>query len=253
MTSPILRLLVAALACGACLVAAPAAHADGDPASDILTQQDVFYGTGVNLRSKAAAQLPAMLEQSRGKGYDIKVALISAFEDLGVVTFVWKDPQAYADYLGAELSVVYKGRVLVVMPNGYGLYHLGHSTVRERRALDRLAPPRRTAGFLPRTLDAVRQLAATQDTTLSVPNVDPPPGGVPQPQSHFEVGAGETPNDVPPKPSAPAATAAATAAAPAGEGGGGGGALLFAAPIVIAVVVGGVLIVRGRRRDESIT
>jgi hypothetical protein len=248
MTSSILRVLVAALVCAAGLVAAPTARADGDPASDILTQQDVFYGTGVNLRSKAAAQLPALLERARDKGYDMKVALISDFQDLGVVTYLWKDPQAYADYLGAELSIVYKGRVLVVMPNGYGIYRLGHSTVRERRALDALPAPRRTAGFLPGALKAVPELAATQKVKLAVPDVDPPPGGVVQPRSHFEVGASEgNPTDVPPR-RAPAATAV-PAAAPSDDG--GSGALLFLAPIAVVAILGGGLIVRGRRRSTA--
>lgn len=244
MTGPLRSTLVAALVAAVCLAAAPAARADGDPASDILTKQDVYYGGGINLRSKAAAQLPALLEQSRRKGYDVKVALISTFEDLGVATFVWNEPKDYADYLGAELSIVYKQRVLVVMPNGYGIYHLGHSTARDGRVLERLPSPRTAGAFLPRAIDAVRKLAAGRGIELTVPDVDPPPGGIKQPQSHFAVGANEgNPKDVPPPP-------AATAAAPAvsTDDGGGAGALLFAAPILIGVAIAGVLIVRGRRR-----
>jgi len=32
-------------------------------------------------------------------------------------------PQSYARFLGQELSQVYRGAVVVTMPNGFGVYH----------------------------------------------------------------------------------------------------------------------------------
>ena len=69
-----LRLLLALTA--AFFMAVPAAFADGDPPSDILVGEDVYYGYRVDLRAKAAAQLPALLAASRERGYELKVALV---------------------------------------------------------------------------------------------------------------------------------------------------------------------------------
>ena len=195
--------------------------------------------------------MPALLEQSRAQGYEIKVALISAFEDLGVVTFLWKQPKPYADYLGAELSMVYKQRVLVVMPNGYGIYRLGHSGVREQRLLERLRPARKASAMLPRAIDAVRRLAAAQGVELATPDVKPPPGGVKQPQSHFEVGAREqVPQDVPARPQPSSVPASATTSR---ESSGTSG-LLYAGPALVGLLMAGVVLTRRiatRRRTYS--
>jgi hypothetical protein len=37
------------------------------------------------------------------------------------VSALWRHPETYARFLGAELALVYRGTVMVVMPNGYGL------------------------------------------------------------------------------------------------------------------------------------
>jgi hypothetical protein len=69
------------------------------------------------------------------------VALIASPSDLGSVTALWRRPQSYADCLGQELSLVYGGPVLVVMPDGYGLYGEGRALVNGRTALAGLLPP----------------------------------------------------------------------------------------------------------------
>jgi hypothetical protein len=148
------------------LSSVPAARADGDPASDILLGQDVYYGNFVDLRSAAAGRLPALLAASRERGYELKVALITAPEDLGVVGFVWSRPQEYARYLGEELTYVYHGTLLILMPNGYGIFRDGKVPGPERRALARLEPPRRTERFLDAASDAARALAGTAGIEL---------------------------------------------------------------------------------------
>ena len=56
------------------------------------------------------------------------MAIISSRTDLGAVTGLWRQPRNYARFLGLELSLAYKGRLLVVMPNGIGFNWPGHSS-----------------------------------------------------------------------------------------------------------------------------
>jgi hypothetical protein len=220
------------------LVAAPAARADGDPASDILVNEDVYYGYGIDLESKEAAQLPAMLATSRERGYELKVALISGFVDLGIATWMWLDPREYARYLGDELSLVYKGRLLVLMRNGYGVYYNGEVPGKERRVISRLDPPRRAARFLDTAIDTVRTLAAANDVKLTVPDVEPPPGGIIMGQAHATPGPGVTATATP--------TAAAAASGP--SSGRSNGAWLFLAPVGLFVLAALAAMTRSRRR-----
>jgi hypothetical protein len=75
------------------------------------------------LPSKRVTQLRALVADSRAHGYRIKVALISAPSDLGLVYQLWRQPGRYASFLGKELRAFwnYRGRVLAVMPNGFGV------------------------------------------------------------------------------------------------------------------------------------
>jgi len=220
---PLVRTL--ALAAVMLLAIAPAARADGDPASDFLVLQDMYYGFNVDLKSKPAAQLPALLAQARAKGYEIRVAVITRDGDLGSAALLWRKPQLYAEFLGQELANVYKGRTLVVMPNGYGIFHAGHSNVREEKVLAKQPPPRE---LLPGALQAVRRLAAAGGVTLTVPDVDVPAGGVVQPAFQHQ------------------ATATATATPAPAQRGGGRSAWLFLVPI--AAFVAAALLARRRAR-----
>jgi hypothetical protein len=220
---PLVRTL--ALAAALLLAAAPAARADGDPASDFLVQQDMYYGFNVDLKSKPAAQLPALLAQAREQGYEIRVAVITRDGDLGSAALLWQKPQLYAEFLGQELANVYKGRTLVVMPNGYGIFHTGHSNVREEKVLAKQPPP---GELLPGALQAVRRLAAAGGVKLTVPDVDAPAGGVVQPAFQHQ------------------AAATATATPTPTKRGGGTSAWLFLAPA--AAFVAAALFARRRAR-----
>jgi len=220
------------------LVAAPAARADGDPASDILPTEDVYYGYGIDLRSKAAAQLPAMLATARENGYEIKVALISGFVDLGIATWMWLDPREYARYLGEELSLVYSGRLLVLMRNGYGVYYGGKVPGKERRVIARLEPPGRAAHFLASAIRGVQALAAADGVKLRVPDVTPPPGGIKMGQAH--------PSPTAAPDSSLTETPTVTPAPPAS---GTSGAWLFLVPVGLFVVAALAAIGFARRRE----
>ncbi len=109
-------MLVAVLVC--CAVFATSARADGDPGSDVLVDQNLFSTT---LSTAQQEQLGKLLDATASAGAPIRVAVIANRNDLGTVTALWRKPQAYASYLGYEIAPAFSGRVLVVMPNGYGI------------------------------------------------------------------------------------------------------------------------------------
>ena len=51
------------------------------------------------------------------------------------MTELWRQPQNYARFLGQELSLVYRGTLLVVMPNGFGLESLNPAVPADASAL----------------------------------------------------------------------------------------------------------------------
>jgi cytochrome oxidase Cu insertion factor (SCO1/SenC/PrrC family)/thiol-disulfide isomerase/thioredoxin len=121
----------------ALLVALPAsvARADGDPGSDVLVYQNLFFGTGAGLSIQQQAELGALLKSAAGAGLPVRVAIIASPFDLGAVTGLWHQPRTYARFLGYELSLAYKQRLLVVMPNGLGFNWPGHSPTSAYRVL----------------------------------------------------------------------------------------------------------------------
>jgi LPXTG-motif cell wall-anchored protein len=170
----VLVLLVLGLAFGA----PSAALANGDPASDVLGTRDVFVPGEFNsapptglLPSNRVAQVRALVAQSRAHGYRIKVALISAPSDLGLVYQLWRQPGRYASFLGKELRAFwnYRGRLLVVMPDGYGIYHSGRSVTREEKILDSLPPPSGPLDVARASEEPVLRLAAERGVKLTLP------------------------------------------------------------------------------------
>jgi hypothetical protein len=124
----VFRWALVALGAAVALAAVPLARADGDPASDVLYGSNLFpsYDSGIS-----AANLKALLQtlgDSKRAGYEIRVAVIAKPDDLGSVTALWAKPKDYARFLGTELGIVYKGPVLIVMPNGLGFYHADRDT-----------------------------------------------------------------------------------------------------------------------------
>src|SRR4029079_19499529 len=96
----------------------------------------------LDLRSKEAAQLMALTEQAKEKGFEIRVAALTVPEDLGAINYLWDDPTNYADFLTAEIQSVYRERTLVVMPSGLGIWRRDHNSAREQRILDKLGGAR---------------------------------------------------------------------------------------------------------------
>jgi len=151
-------LLVAAVAA----VAVPAARADGDPASDYLLGLKTFIPSDTAISSADSGRLTALVTAARRGGYTVRVAVIASRYDMGSVTILYKRPLFYAPFLSQELRFVYPGRVLVVMPNGYGIARAGRSVPDEQKVLDKLPLPAAGRGAPPpaATGRAVRALAA---------------------------------------------------------------------------------------------
>jgi cytochrome c biogenesis protein CcmG/thiol:disulfide interchange protein DsbE len=117
------RSLLALLFAFTAFMALPAfALADGDPGSDVLLDQSLFYGSDTGVSVKQELSLDRLLQATASAGAPVRVAIIAHADDLGTVTPLWQKPQTYADYLGYELSVAYSGRLLIVMPDGVGVY-----------------------------------------------------------------------------------------------------------------------------------
>jgi hypothetical protein len=110
------------------------ASGDVDPASDVLLLQNVFLPYKPKTCKQVADALKKLTENARQAGYPVKVAVIGSKFDLGGAPQFFGNPQAYAKFLGDELAVFGPGvgkedlatrPLLVVMPQGYGLYRGG--------------------------------------------------------------------------------------------------------------------------------
>jgi hypothetical protein len=146
-------------ACLAAAVVAQSAHADGDPASDYLLVQRVFVSYEAATATKQKRDLTKAVAAANASGYKIRVAVIESAYDLGSVTVLWRKPQTYARFLGAELAFVYRQRLLVVMPNGFGFNWPKHSAKAAYAVLARLQVKKGAAGLLESATAAVQALA----------------------------------------------------------------------------------------------
>lgn len=160
--------LLAVLA--ASLVVVAAAHADADPASDYLIQQATFIPPDDGIPKAYADQLNATVREAKARGYTIRVALIGSRYDMGAVTILYEKPKQYARFLGQELALVYKKRLLVVMPNGLAVSTNGKLAPREQAVVDRIPPPGTDGKALAATATrAVVRLAADAGVVFPEP------------------------------------------------------------------------------------
>lgn len=163
---------LAVLLAAAALVAVPAAHADGDPASDYLLGQPTFVPPDIGVPKAYADQLNATVAEAKARGYTIRVALLGSRYDMGSVTILYKQPKQYARFLGKELYFVYKGRLLVVMPNGLAVSKGGVLLPAEQTVVDRVPPPGGNgAALASAATHAVAQLAANAGAVFPLPKL----------------------------------------------------------------------------------
>jgi hypothetical protein len=158
--------VVAAVAAAAAL--AQGARADGDPASDVLVVDTIFVPFASQLPHPLRTKLELATREALKKGYPIRVALIEQPVDLGAVPSLYGKPQTYAQFLWQELSFVYKGRLLVVMPNGFGYYDRKPPDASQARVLAKIPIGAGLDGMASSALNAVLALAAAGGVKLSV-------------------------------------------------------------------------------------
>ena len=215
MRSRALALLAVALTAAA---VAPMARADGDPGSDVLVFQDLFAGSDAGLSVQQQLQLGGLLTAAAHEGFPVRVAIIASPFDLGAVTGLWRNPRGYARFLGLELSLAYKQRLLVVMPNGFGFNWPGHSSQPAYQTLTGIPIGSGGSGLFSATEAAVRKLASA--------------GGVKLPA------AASAPSR------APAATGAATTPARASQRGQSAANVLGIVALALVALVGVLVVVR---------
>lgn len=157
------------LALGVVALVPAVARADGDPASDVLYNGKIFLPFEGTVSTHGQQDLQQVVDAAWKAGFPIKVAVIPSPLELGSVGSLWRKPQLYSKFLGAELAFLYKGRLLIVMPNGYGLHHGKVSTAAERRLLEQVPIGQGGDGLAASAADAVRALAAASGHQLPKP------------------------------------------------------------------------------------
>ncbi len=143
------------------------AQADGDPGSDVLVYQPLFLASDSGISVSEQVRLGNLLHEADKAGLPLRVAIIAKQDDLGSVTALWKQPRAYAHFLGLELSLAYKGRLLVVMPNGFGFNWTGHSSASGYRVLTKLSHTVGGESLETATQQAITDLASAGGAHLS--------------------------------------------------------------------------------------
>lgn len=167
MLRTLLLALVAGVAAGV-LVTAPA-HADADPASDVLYTQSVFYSFAQLPSDGARKRLDDVVATAAKAGYPIRVALIAKPTDLGGVGALWAKPREYARFLGLELTFYYKGSLLVVMPQGLGYYRHGKTPDAGYAALRGVQVQTGENGLADTAVTGVARLAVAAGHRIDVP------------------------------------------------------------------------------------
>jgi hypothetical protein len=164
------------LAIAASLAAGPVrAFADGDPASDVLLEESVFYPYAHPTGSRLQQRLEAVAAAAARARVPIKVALIGSPVDLGAITMLWGKPQRYAGYLDREISFDQPQPLLVVMPGGYGRESL---STRADAAVAALRAPAGATGddLANAAITAIERIAAADGHPISVAGAPVAPG-----------------------------------------------------------------------------
>lgn len=158
------------------------AQADGDPASDTLLGQNVFYPYSPPVPRATQNTLNAATAAAKKAGLPLKVALIASPVDLGVIPELFGKPQDYAKFLDKEISFQRTQPLLVVMPAGYGTQGVSAKAAAAVNALPK--PNGKTSTALAQAATAaVAKIAAADGHPLK---------GVPGASSDASNGGGST-------------------------------------------------------------
>jgi cytochrome oxidase Cu insertion factor (SCO1/SenC/PrrC family) len=219
----LLGLVAAGVAFAALSAVVPVARADGDPGSDVLVYQNLFVTAYANMPVAQEVELGNLLTAADKAGFPIRVAVISHASDLGAITALWDKPDAYARFLGVELSLAYKQRLLIVMPDGFGFNWQGHSTASAYKVLGKLSVAPGGSGLAMAAETAVRELASASGIRLPAAAAAPSAGAAGAAAGPSPVPAASTREPAAPAPSGPpvpliVGVVAAVALAAAGAG-----------------------------------
>jgi hypothetical protein len=155
----------------AVLLAPVAAHADGDPASDVLLVQDAYFPYFPRPSKPLSQTLERLLRELRREGYPMKVAMIETRGDLGAYPELFGKPAAYAKLLESEIVFrVKRPHLLVVMPAGLAGRHLGPEAdaILAKVPIDAKA---QSDGLVRAGLEAVARIATANGHPTQVPVV----------------------------------------------------------------------------------
>jgi hypothetical protein len=190
-----------------------AAHADGDPASDVLLLQDVYLPYQPVVPKPVGDALTRTVKQLRAKGFPLKVAIIASTTDLGTVPQFLGRPNPYAAFLESEIKFNKAKQLLVVMQAGYGTAAMPPSVAAAVSGVPK--PKSGSPDDLGRAgIDAVLKIAAATGHPL-------------------------------PKPRLPAA------ASSGGAGGGGTSpAIIFGVPVLLLAIGGALAAIRARQSGD---
>jgi len=148
------------------------AMADGDPASDVLLVQNVFFPYEPATSPRLMQELTGATAQAAKAGVPVKVALIASPFDLGVIPQLFGKPQIYADYLDEEISFNGPQPLLVVMADGYGMRALPAGAV--ARVVSMPLPAGKTSDALAAAaLTAVERIAAAEGHPITSATLSP--------------------------------------------------------------------------------
>jgi hypothetical protein len=161
------------------LISPPHSRADGDPASDYLVTIDLYAPIDPPPSNAVRTDLDNLVFAAKRRGYVVKVALIGSRTDLGAVPQLFGKPQTYAKFLGSELRFAYDGRLLIVMPQGFGTRHMPKA---EAQALSGVTIGGSGPEALVRAgMAAVRASAAAAGVKLPILKPTPPESAAPAP------------------------------------------------------------------------
>jgi hypothetical protein len=166
-----------AIAVVAALALCPgSALADGDPASDTLLLQDVFFPYAPGVPAPLAKTITQLLKTTRKAGFPLKVAIIADARDLGAVPQFFGKPQSYAPFLQSEIAYNSKKPLLVVMQAGYGAAALPAGS---ETGLRGLAPPKSAGGqdLGSAAVNAIVKLSAAAGHPVPAPKLPKAGGG----------------------------------------------------------------------------
>jgi hypothetical protein len=153
------------------------ARADGDPASDVLPTDSIYFPISAPSDDAWSALLNAV-GAVYARGERIRVAVVATPDDLGAIPSLMNKPDDYARFRGQELAGFYVGPLLIAMPGGWGVYDGGRPVSAEDDVLSDISVNGSSVDNLVRSAAAAVQgleaAGALASPALASPDVKAP-------------------------------------------------------------------------------